>query len=280
MFLTQAYRTPNSPLKNNLYRNMFIETGSPVFEKITAGDLVNDPGYSYGFAWGDWDADGDLDIFTARTYNENENNSAFLNDGNSNKWLEIKLTGVNTNKSAIGTKVRVKAAINNVSRWLARVVEGQSGYCGQNLDLHFGLGDADVIDSIKVEWLSGLDEYFTNVGVNQIIRIVEGQGIIGIHQNGTEIPGGFKLYQNYPNPFNPVTKIRFDIPADVKGEISNVKMEMYNILGEKVGILVNQNLNPGSYEVEWNGVNFASGVYFYKLTAGKFSASKKVILSK
>lgn len=275
MFVTQAYKTPNSPLKNNLYKNKLIETGTASFEKITAGDVVNDPGYSYGFAWADWDADGDLDIFTARTYNENENNSAFLNNGNSNKWLEIKLTGTTTNKSAIGTKVRIKAVINGTPRWLLREVDAQSGYCGENLDLHFGLGDAPVIDSIRVEWLSGTTESFTNISVNQIIRIVEGQGIIGIQQNGSLIPEGFNLYQNYPNPFNPGTRIKFDIP-----KVQKVKLSVFDILGKEVAILFEGNLNAGSYETEWNGGAFSSGVYFYKLTSGQFTVTNKMILAK
>nr|HMT11738.1 ASPIC/UnbV domain-containing protein [Ignavibacteria bacterium] len=130
-------------------------TGTASFEKITDGQIVNDLGYSYGFAWADWDADGDLDIFTARTFNENENNSAFLNNGNNNKWLEIKLTGNATNRSGIGSNVKVRAVIYGTPVWLSRTVEGQSGYCGQNLDLHFGLGNAVSVDSIRVEWQSG-----------------------------------------------------------------------------------------------------------------------------
>lgn len=280
MFVTQAYRTPNAPMKNNLYKNLLMENGTPSFEKITTGDLVNDAGYSYGFSWGDWDSDGDLDVFTARTYNENENNSAFLNSGNGNKWIEIKLTGTNTNKSAIGTRVRVKAVINGTPRWLVREVSGQSGYCGQNLDLHFGLGNATVIDSIKVEWQSEPAEFFIGVNVNQIIRIVEGQGIIGIQQNGTEIPKGFNLYQNYPNPFNPSTKIKFDIPVNGNQPKSGVVLAVYDILGKELGILVNQQLSPGKYEIDWNAWVFPSGIYFYRLSYGTLKASKKMVLIK
>jgi hypothetical protein len=280
MFVTQAYRTPNSPLQNKLFKNQLMETGNASFERITTGDPVNDPGYSYGFAWGDWDADGDLDIFTARTYNENQNNSAFLNNGNNNKWIEIKLTGTPTNRSAIGTKVRVRAIINGIPVWLLRIVEGQSGYCGQNLDLHFGLGNAAIIDSIKVEWLSGAEEYYTGVSVNQIIRIVEGTGIIGIQQNGTEIPEGFKLYQNYPNPFNPETNIKFDIPANNGDRTSNVKIEIFNLAGQKVAALIDQKLMAGSFQVNWNASNYSSGIYFYVLSSGGYKQAGKMVLIK
>jgi hypothetical protein len=277
MFITQAYGPGNVYLKNHLYKNLLIESGTPTFEKITSGDIVNDSGYTYGFAWADWDADGDLDLFAATTYGENQNNLAYLNDGNSNKWLEIKLKGVNTNRSAIGSKVKVKATIGGISRWLLREVSGQSGYCGQNLDLHFGLGDAVIIDSLKIEWQSGLVQHFINIQSNQIINIEEGQVSIGIQQNGTEAPEGFRLYQNYPNPFNPVTKLKFDLPGS-----GFTSLVIYDITGKSVSTIVNTDLKPGSYVAYWNAESRAisSGVYFYVLRSGDFVDSKKMILVK
>lgn len=279
MYVTQAYKTPNQPLLNRLYKNQLMETGNPTFERITTDDAVTDPGYSYGFAWADWDADGDLDIFTARTYGENENNSAFLNSGNSNKWVELKLTGTTTNRSAIGSKVRLRAVINGTPRWLVREVSGQSGYCGQNLDLHFGLGNAAIIDSIKVEWPSGTTQHFINIATNQIIHLTEGQSI-GIHQNGTEIPDGFNLEQNYPNPFNPVTKIKFDIPPAGAGFKDAAKLVIHDVTGREVSQLVNQSLSPGSYEAQWDASSYPSGVYFYTLSYGSFTQTKKMMLVK
>lgn len=274
MFVTQAYG-PGAQLVNCLYKNKLMETGTASFEKITNDIIVNDLGFSYGFAWADWDADGDLDLFTARTFNENQNNAAYLNNGNANKWIEIKLTGNATNRSAIGSNVKVRAVINGNPVWLTRTVEGQSGYCGQNLDLHFGLGNASAIDSIKVEWLSGATEYYTGVQLNQVIRIVEGTGVIGIQTNSNEIPEGFKLHQNYPNPFNPVTNIRLDIP-----EAGNTKLEVYDSSGKLVSTLLNSRLNAGKYETVWNAVNFSSGIYFYKLTSGNYTETQKMVLVK
>lgn len=277
MFVTQAYGPANIYLKNHLYKNLLIESGTPTFEKITTGEIVNDSGYTYGFAWADWDSDGDLDLFGATTYQESQDNIAYLNNGNSNKWLEIKLKGVNTNKSAIGSKVKVKATIGGIPRWLLREVSGQSGYCGQNIDLHFGLGDAAIIDSVKIEWQSGLTQHFINIQTNQIINIEEGQVSIGIHQNGIVVPGGFKLHQNYPNPFNPVTKIRFDI-----SEAGHISLVINDAAGRIVSTIVNMDLKPGSYEADWNAESGAisSGVYFYVLRSGGYVDSKRMILIK
>lgn len=275
MFVTQAYASPNIQVNNKLYKNLLIETGTPSFEKVTTGDLVNDPGNSYGFAWADWDEDGDLDIFTARTFNENQNNSAFLNNGTNNRSIGIKLRGGPTNRSAIGSKVRVKATINGVSRWMLRDVAGQSGYCGQNLDVHFGVGDTYVVDSIRVEWLSGAVEHFEGVISNQIITIVEGQGIIGIQQMGSQVPKGFNLEQNYPNPFNPVTNIKFEIP-----KASHVKLAVFDISGRQTASLVDGQLTAGVYNVDFNASHLSSGVYFYTLSNGIYTDTKKMILVK
>ena len=99
-------------------------------------------------------------------------------------------------------------------------------------------------------------------------------------------PKEFKLEQNYPNPFNPVTKIRYTVPSDVKSQTSNVgpkhvstvQMKVYDILGNEVATLVNEEKQPGYYEVEWDASRVSSGVYFYRLTSGKYISTKKMIL--
>jgi hypothetical protein len=94
-------------------------------------------------------------------------------------------------------------------------------------------------------------------------------------QSEENIPNKNNLSQNYPNPFNPSTKIKFDIP---KGSL--VKLKIYDILGREVATLVNEKLNPGTYEYEWNGINLSSGVYFYKLEAENFIQTKRMVLIK
>jgi len=92
------------------------------------------------------------------------------------------------------------------------------------------------------------------------------------------------LQQNYPNPFNPSTNIRFSVPLLSQGGVSRrdgvVSITIYNSLGKEIGLLVNEQLNPGSYEVTWNASDYASGIYFYVLKAGSFSESKKMLLIK
>ena len=88
-------------------------------------------------------------------------------------------------------------------------------------------------------------------------------------------PADFKLNQNYPNPFNPSTTFSFTIP-----KASNVKLNIYNQIGQQVGELVNKNLEAGSYNYTWNAVNQSSGIYFYELQANEFKSVRKMTLIK
>ncbi|MFZ5948282.1 MAG: VPS10 domain-containing protein [Stygiobacter sp.] len=115
--------------------------------------------------------------------------------------------------------------------------------------------------------------------------------------NEAEIPDGFSLYQNYPNPFNPSTTIKYSI-LNVMVSSSNhdvtlrqsrqsrdqsdniVTLKVYDILGKEVATLVNERQSAGNYEVKFDGSNLSSGVYFYKLQAGEFSQTKKLLLMK
>jgi hypothetical protein len=91
----------------------------------------------------------------------------------------------------------------------------------------------------------------------------------------TTLPEEFLLYQNYPNPFNPSTKIKFSI-----SRVSNVNLSIYNLIGELVTTLVDEQMTPGIYEYEFNAGKFSSGIYLYKIVAGDFVQTKKMILMK
>lgn len=104
--------------------------------------------------------------------------------------------------------------------------------------------------------------------------------LVNIEDELSNLPKEFVLEQNYPNPFNPSTTIKYQIPLDVKRETKNVKLVVYDILGRVVAVLVNQKQKPGNFEVEFDGSELTSGVYFYKLSAGEFTDTKKVILMK
>ncbi len=88
-----------------------------------------------------------------------------------------------------------------------------------------------------------------------------------------EVPAAFSLAQNYPNPFNPSTNIEFSLP-----EVHFVTLKIYDMLGKEIASLINKTMNAGTYTVQWNAANATSGVYFYRLTAGTYSITRKLML--
>ncbi len=98
---------------------------------------------------------------------------------------------------------------------------------------------------------------------------------IGIKNISTEIPFGYKLEQNYPNPFNPKTNIRYQIAKN-----NFVLLEIFDLVGRVEATLVNEKQTPGTYEAEWDATQYPSGIYFYRLEAGDFTETKKMVIIK
>jgi hypothetical protein len=105
--------------------------------------------------------------------------------------------------------------------------------------------------------------------------------LLSVRSINNSIPDEFNLFQNYPNPFNPTTTIRFDIQPSLRGEGGRgVRLIVYDILGREVATLVNEQLKPGTYEVEFDGSIYTSGIYFYKLITNDYVESKRMVLVK
>ncbi|MFZ5948576.1 MAG: T9SS type A sorting domain-containing protein [Stygiobacter sp.] len=103
--------------------------------------------------------------------------------------------------------------------------------------------------------------------------------LTGVYESQNNIPSEFALYQNYPNPFNPTTTIKYSIPISVETSYMT-SLRIYDILGKEVATLVNEHQPAGNYAVKFDGSNFSSGVYFYKLQSGEFVQVNKMILMK
>lgn len=99
--------------------------------------------------------------------------------------------------------------------------------------------------------------------------------ITGVKKTDGKVPATFALTQNYPNPFNPATQIEYTIPQS-----GLVTLKVYNLLGQEVATLLSEVQNAGNYKATFDGSKLASGVYFYRLDVGNFSATKKMILMK
>jgi hypothetical protein len=179
-------------------------------------------------------------------------------------WQEITLTtpfywnGTNS--------LLIEVCFNNSSYTSNSTVNGTANSLNQLKHNHSDLSSGDGCTGIT----SPSSSYTARPNVKLTISPSTG---IGNENNG--IPTVFSLSQNYPNPFNPVTKINYSIPKQTQ-----VLMKVYDILGREAAVLVNDVKSPGYYSVDFDGTNFSSGVYFYRIEAGSFTDVKRFMLIK
>jgi len=155
----------------------------------------------------------------------------------------------------IGTDVGVMATTNYGTSWFVLETGIPSSVPCHDLTLHNSTRKL-------VVWTHGRSAFYTNLP------------FVGISGN-SEIIKGFMLYQNYPNPFNPSTKIKFTVPSN-----QNITLSVYDITGKVIKSYVRSYKAAGSYEVDFDGFNLSSGVYFYKCSANGFTQTKSMILIK
>jgi hypothetical protein len=169
------------------------------------------------------------------------------------KWVYgTNICFVTAETGASGT---IMVSSNNGTNWNTQSTAGVTG-----------LNDIDLI------YESGVIYAYAISTTGSVIKL---QQTTGIKTIGGTSPDNFKLMQNYPNPFNPSTNIRFQLPGQ-----SMVSLKVYDISGKEISTLVNENLPAGNYEVAFKGSNLSSGTYFYKLSAGNYSETKRMMLLK
>ncbi len=129
----------------------------------------------------------------------------------------------------------------------------------------------------KLETTEGVvsNWYFDTNDKWKILKVDTRHSIVDVEKEEKVLPIRFNLKQNYPNPFNPVTRINYSIPFD-----GLVRIKVYNLLGEEVHLLVNEEKSAGFYSVDFDGENLSSGIYFYRIQSGDFMMTKKLILLK
>ncbi len=242
-----------------------------------------------------WDIDGNVLAGFPIGPLYNINNQVTLADIDNDDRLELIVDDNTQNASGLGKYLTFNHDGTPVSGWTIPT----AGTTFFNMPCIADLNNDGKIDLVGAGYLVGGSYktfvYIWDTGVNyNPSRIVNPVWQFNVRHNGvygdndvisvqninSVIPAEFVLHQNYPNPFNPVTKIRFDVAAKLLNQTGNVRLSIYNALGKEITTLVNENLNPGSYEVEFNAGTFPSGVYFYKLETGKFSDVKKMFLIK
>ena len=267
-----------------LYRN----NGDGAFTDVTKEAGVGGSSIkSGGCAFGDYDNDGDLDIYASNLGGFNE---LFRNEGNDNHWLHIKLVGTRSNRDGVGARIKL------VSGELSMIREINSGCArGHNvLAAHFGLRENAVVNSMEIRWPSGWVDTMQDIPADQFITVEEGNGIIkgeAVQPQG-KLPVAWgkvknnKLYQNYPNPFNPETWIPYQLGGD-----SNVFIRIHTPSGQLVRTLELGDKSADLYAdrtmaAHWDGNNesgeaVASGVYFYTIQTGEgYTSTKKMVVAR
>jgi len=217
---------------DRLYRN----NGDGTFTKMTGtngGALVNQSasGFDSGGAVADFDNDGDMDVVTPSSGGTHK---IYRNEtGNLNNWLHVNLVGVESNRLGIGAIVRAYARLDGTGSgtWIMRAVEGgPTGDRGQSHQrLHFGLGQAAVIDTLRVEWPSGAIDILADVEVNQIMSIEEGDFPVPISiESEASALSGVYVASPFPNPTTNSTNLSFSLES-----ASTVHIRVFDLLGRQ-----------------------------------------------
>lgn len=246
---------------------LYMNDGNGNFTLDVASDLANYQGWTFGAAFGDYNNDGWLDVLMANTFNENEVNALFQNTGSGNNWIKLNLIGTVSNNSAVGAKIRLRSTINGNEVWQTRHIAAASGYCSQNsYAVHFGIGDATVIDEIEVTWPSGLIENYADANVNRIYTAIEGDGTLG----NIDI-GGLNI-AIFPNPVKDV--ITFS--GDIWTQHESLQFQVYTTDGKLVYAQINLDKMSNSVDLS----SLVSGVYIYVLKSANNDAQTGKLIKK
>ena len=156
-----------------------------------------------------------------------------------------------------------------------------NGSGNSNTTKRYKFIDRNVVNDTRYYYRLADKDFLGNITYHNIVSATPHSGV-KIVKTDPEKPDGFFLYDNYPNPFNPETTIEFDLSSDLLEE-QFVNLSIYNIDGQKIGILINKTLSNGNYTVQWDGTNdhgkkVSSGIYLYRLSTPDFVKTKKLML--
>ena len=172
LFVTSDQNNLNATVMAH-FNMLFQNNGDGSFTEVATSHLKEDGGHSCSLL--DYDNDGDLDILVPNGSLGNPKiNYIYANDGNDNNWINIYCKGTVSNASAIGTRIYVKATINEKSIWQMRELAQQTGiHSFSSPRFHFGLGKASTIDSMIIRWPSGITDTYQNLNINQFYSAIE-----------------------------------------------------------------------------------------------------------
>jgi hypothetical protein len=257
---------------NRYYRN----DGSFVLTHLATD--MDDSGNGRGLAAADYDMDGDLDVYVANLGGEGK---LFRNDcAYAGNWLEVRLTGVVSNRAAIGARVQVTATGPGLPPGglvQIREVSGGSGYLSQNsLVAHFGLATATQVSQVRIRWPSGIVQDLGPLAVNQLLEITEASpGAVP-----PEAPPALTPISVSPNPFRSSTRISWN-----QESAGPVRAEIFDLKGRLVRRLEQSPQEAGPHEITWDGTDgsgrrVAAGAYFLQVDAAGRKRTVRVVVAR
>lgn len=209
-------------------------------------------------------------IYAVYSFNSNEHYAA----GNSGLASRTTNGGSNWTAIALGTDLNIRCMIFTDS--LTGYVAGDSGFISRTTDAGATWVVQNTNTTSRINDIEILDNGVgVAVGENGTILKTTTWGLTSFVQMLENLPKDYFLFQNYPNPFNPVTKIAFEI---LKRNFTTLKV--YDINGRELKTLLNEEISAGKYEVDFDGANIPSGVYFYRLMSGNYSNVRSMIILK
>ena len=236
--------------RNRLFLNDGNASGNGyTFEEVGLASGLDHPGRGRGFAYSDYDNDGDLDLLVVHVNPHTsglpiENALLFRNDyEGDNNWLKVKLEGVISNRDAYGSTIRIVVGADS---WVHDYNGGGGSHASQHSTIaHFGLGDAEIVDSLIVTWPTGEESQYANLPVNEVITITE-DGSITSATTPTQVEQQLQLAA-FPNPIGESTQLRFQLQKSTFTELI-----IYDAQGRKIETLHRGQLAKGDHQFNYS----------------------------
>ncbi len=253
---------------------LFENEADGTFIEVSDSTGLNDPGRGRNASMVDFNFDGFVDLFVA---NYAENLMLMLNRGkelgNTNNFMTITLEGTISNRDAIGSRLSLTTP-DGITQ-IRDINSGPTHGGGDYRAAYFGMG-GNTSGELKIIWPTGEIQEVGTLS-SGFHHFIENDDPVGIRNESTQ-PASYRLEANFPNPFNPATTIRYFLPGN-----TTVSLKIYNALGEEIRTLVSGREAAGEKTVVWDGRNdegeaVASGVYIYRMSAGEFYQSRKMLL--
>jgi len=255
--------------QDRLYHN----NGDGTFSESTDEPMFL-TGPTRGAAFGDYDDDGFQDLFVASA--DAASVGLYKNSGNENNFATFTLKSSPDNPAALHTKVWAKATINGQAMWQYREINSQNSFNGHNdYRVHFGLGDATVIDTLLIEWPLGEQELYTDVAIG-FCTIIKGEEascgtLTSTQEEVVQLEDTLRIA---PNPVEAIAQVYFDFP-----KVETIQLEVYTIDGKRLNHLTQQqSADKGLFSIEF--AKEAGGVYIITARQGTFVQTGRLLLQK